>query len=236
MAKNTKNNEPSTIPMSNSIATREGQVLAVRQAAGDDVFNDMASSGKYLPRLMMYGANSKLVKQGKIGMAHFGLVTGKDNVQDLGTDVDIVPVAWRPFALDTSGEELISVYDHADPEFKRIQAQSELPDSGCMFGPEFMVWVPTLKRFASLFMSSKTARREAPAIRERLGKPTTLGTEYIETKKFGWHGIVAKPCSTPFDLPDQAAVDEETEKFLNPPKNGVERAPEPSAAASARVR
>ena len=38
----------------------------------------------------------------------------------------------------------------------------------------FLLWLPDIAKFVSLFMSSKTSRREAPAIRERIGKPTTL--------------------------------------------------------------
>ena len=83
---------------------KDGTVIAVPQDAGDEMFDQIANSGKYLPRLQMFGSKSDAVGAGKIGMAHFGLVTGKDNIQDLGEEVQIVPVYWRPKALDTSGE------------------------------------------------------------------------------------------------------------------------------------
>ena len=101
-----------------------------------------------------------------------------------------------------------------------------------MYGPEFLVWLPAVKKWAGLFMSSKTARREAPAIRDRIGKPSTLGTEFIKTKKYSWHGIVCQPCSTPFELPSQESIDDQVEKFKNPPKDdAVERAPETAERA-----
>lgn len=237
-ATNTPTPKDETRPMGNAISKAgepgEGQVLAVPQQPGDDIFNSVANGGKYLPRIQMFGGNSEAVKSGKVPMAHYALVTGKDQYQDLGDTVDSVPIAWRPKAMDVGGEEVISVHDHTDPEFARIQAQSEVKDSGCMFGPEFLLWLPDIKKFVSLFMSSKTARREAPAIRDRIGKPTTLGVTYIKTQKYSWHGIVAKPCSTPFDLPTDEAVEEEVEKFLNPPKTEVERVD--AAADTGRAR
>jgi hypothetical protein len=218
------NENPTVSNAISKAAANGGNVLAVpTDLPGDDIFNSVANSGKYLARIQMFGGNSEAVKSGKVPMASYALVTGKDQYQPLGDAVDVVPVAWRPKAMDVGGEEVISVHDHTDPEFARIQAQSEVKDSGCMFGPEFLLWLPGIKRFVTLFMSSKTARREAPAIRERIGKPTTLGVEYIKTKKFSWHGIVARPCSTPFDLPTDEAVAEEVEKFMNPPKVDIER-------------
>jgi hypothetical protein len=217
-------------PPATSTKPGDGQVLAVPPDAGDELFDSMSTSGKYLPYLQMYGSKSEAVGAGKIPMAHYGLVTGKDKITDLGAQIDVIAVAWRPKAMDTSGEDIINTHDHASAEFKRIQEQSEVSDSGCMFGPEFLVWIPSVKKWAGLFMSSKTARREAPAIRERIGKPSTLDTEFIKTKKYAWHGIVCKPCSTPFDLPTDEAKDEQIERFLNPPVEEVdEKAPETPA-------
>lgn len=229
--------KPETAPM--TPAVQENGALAVA-AAGDDIFNAVANSGKYLPRLQMFGGNSEPVKEGKVPLASYALVTGKDVYQPLGSTVDLVAIAWRPKAMDVSGDDVINVHDHTDPEFARIQAASEIQDSGCMFGPEFLLYVPAIKKFATLFMSSKTARREAPAVRERLpivtvdGRQvytddlvgTTLAVNYIKTTKYSWHAIVVKPCSTPFDFPEKSAVAEERNKFLNPPKVDIERAPE----------
>lgn len=211
----------------------DGNVIAVPQDQGDDLFDALANSGKYLPRLQMFGSKSDAVGAGKIGMAHYGLVTGKDNITDLGEEVNVIAAAWRPKALDTSGDDVINSHDHTDPEFKRIQEASETKDSGCMYGPEFLVWIPAIKKWAGLFMSSKTARREAPAIRDRIGKPSTLGTEFIKTKKYSWHGIVCKPCSTPFDVPSDEATADQVERFLNPP---VEEVAEAAPAGPARDR
>jgi len=205
---------------------QDGGELNTNQMFGDDAFGAVSSSGKYLPRLQMFGGNSGQVKEGKIGMAHYGLVSGKDSLQDLGKEVDCLPIVWRPKAMDISGESIITVFDHTDAEFKRIQERSEIKDSGCMFGPEFLLWIPAVKKFATLYMANKTARREAPAIRDRLHperKPTTLAVQFIKTTKYSWHGIVCKPCSTPFDMPLDEAIDEEAERFQNPPKPDIER-------------
>lgn len=205
--------------------------LAVDQQYGDEAFGEVSTSGKYLPRLQMFGGNSGQVKEGLIHMAHYGLVTGKDQLQDLGPTVDCLPISWRPKSMDISGESIITIFDHKDPEFKRIQERADVKDSGCMFGPEFLIWLPSVKKFASLYMANKTARREAPAIRERMTpkpQPTTLAVQFIKTTKYSWHGIVAKPCSTPFDYPSDETLAEVNDLFQNPPKPDVERV-EPNA-------
>ncbi len=122
-ATNPNPDETKTRPMSNAIskagAAGDGQVLAVPQQPGDDIFNSVANGGKYLPRIQMFGGNSEAVKSGKVPMAHYALVTGKDQYQDLGDTVDCVPIAWRPKAMDVGGEEVIS---RPRPHRRRVPA------------------------------------------------------------------------------------------------------------------
>lgn len=202
----------------------------------DAMFEKVAASGSYLPRLQMYGSNSTMVKEGKIGMAHYGLVKGKDQVTDLGKSVDLLALEWRPKAMDVKGEDIITAFDPEDPEFLRIQELSDVQDSGCMCGPEFLVYIPSLKMFATLYMSSKSARREAKAIRTRLGYPSTLGTEFIKGKRYSWHAIACSQCSTPFEFPDDEELADVKEKFLNPPKQEVEKIQSDPNATPRRTR
>ena len=65
----------------------------------DDTFADVASSSAYLPYIQLYGGNSKLCKQGKIPIGHFGVVRNKE-VQPLGQSFDCIPLAYRPRAMD----------------------------------------------------------------------------------------------------------------------------------------
>lgn len=222
--------------MSNEIAKNDpkpGALVQVDQKYGDDVFGEVSTSGKWLPRVQLFGRTSNEVAEEKIKAGNHGLVTGKTLV-DLGGEFDCLPVAFRPKAMDLSGDNIITVYDHQSAEFKRIAVQSEVKESQCMYGPEFLIWVPKQQKWATYFCSNKTSRRAAPDFKELLTLPATVRSTLIKTTKYMWHGPVFLPCSTPFDLPTDESLAEEVEKFNNPPANEVEKvAP---AAATGRVR
>lgn len=199
--------------------------LGVAKFADEKTFEAL-SSNAFLPRLQLMGSSSTAVKEGKISQGHYGLVRGKDQVEDLTKETNVIVLSWRPKALEIKESSVVSVYDPKSPEFKRITEKSEEPDSGCMFGPEFLVWVPSHRTFATVYMSSKTARREAPVVRGLMGKAATLKAQLIKAKKFAWHGMVVTPCSQPLDLPDLAQAKEETAKFNNPPSEETEAVPD----------
>jgi hypothetical protein len=134
------------------------------------------------------------------------------------------------------GEAVISCYDPNAEEFKRIANKSEQPNSGCMYGPEFLVYVPAQKKFATFFMGSKSARKEAPAVKALLQAAATLKSKKISTPQYTWFAPQAVPCSTPFDLPNMDDLKKEVEKFNNPPAQEVEKATEQSAGTSGRAR
>ena len=105
-----------------------------------------------------------------------------------------------------------------------------------MYGPEYLVWIPSVKALATFFLSSPTARRESASIHARLRKAATLKAKLINGKKHKWHGPVITPCSTPFDLPDMTYLNEEIEKFSNPKASSVIIEGETEAGAEERVR
>lgn len=192
----------------------------------DDTNFAAISSGGFLPRLQLMGSSSNAVKESKIGQGCYALVKGKDQIEDLTKEVNVIVLAWRPKALEIGTENVLSVYNPKHADFTRIAEKSEEQDSGCMYGPEFLVWVPSAKTFATFFMSSKTSRREAPQLKGLLGKAATLKAQLIKAKKYAWHGPVVTPCSAPLDLPDMDKAREEAQKFNNPPENETEAAPE----------
>ena len=222
--------------MSGELATtssKPGQLIEIAQAQGDDVFGAISTAGGYLPRVQLYGASSEAVKESKIPMAHFGLTLSKENIVDLGKEFDALPIVWRAKAMEL-GEQILNYYDPYSPEFKRIQELSDVKDSGCMYGPEYLIWVPSQKKFATFFCNSKTARRAAPKLRDKLGCATTFKAVYIKTDKYAWHGPDFLNCSTPFELPDMDDIAEETAKFNNPPKSEVEKVPETKSEGRVR--
>jgi hypothetical protein len=189
-------------------------------------FDDITSSGiVYLQRLQLFGSKSDACAEGRIGIGHWGLVND-DVITDLGDEADIVLLAYRPKALDTGGEVIITDYDVQSETFNRIREESFVKDSGCMYGPEFLVYVPSQDAFATYFASSKTARREAKKFRPLLGQAATVKSRLIEKGKYKWHGPVILPCSTPMTMPGMEIIKSQIEKFANPPKDEVEVAPE----------
>lgn len=135
--------------------------------------------------------------------------------------------------MDTSGENPISVYNPTLSEFKRIQIQSDVKDSGCFFGIEFLLWLPDQKMFATYFMAGKTNRRAAPDLKNlwQMKQRATIKSQYIKTESFSWHGPVITICSTPFDMPNSEQMLEKATKFANPKESEVEKA-EPVAASA----
>jgi len=191
------------------------------QKYDDNDFDAIASAG-YLARLQLMTSNSAQCKSGAFPINHYALVSGQ-SYQDLGESLDILVIAWRPKALDTS-DGVITAYDKEDKEFQRIVAASDVKDSGCMFGPEFLVYIPSIKEFATFFFGSKSGRREAPAVRGRMHKAATMKAQECKGKSHTWFSPTTMPCTTPFEQPDMDKLQEELQKFNNPPKSEIETA------------
>jgi len=183
-----------------------------------------ASGTAYLMRLQLFGSKSDACAEGKINMGHWGLVDD-DTIIDLGKEVDLIILAYRAKALQIDKDGIITDHDARSETFAAIREQSFVKDSGCMFGPEFLVYIPSNETFATYFASSKTARREAKSTMAALiGSAATFKCKLIDppSSKYKWHGPVVLPCSTPIELPDMEIITEAIEKFKNPPANEVE--------------
>jgi hypothetical protein len=192
----------------------------------DKEFNTIAGN-TYLPRLQLCGGNSDLCKTGVISIGSYAWIQGKDNAADLGKKVVAIVLAWRSKAVDMS-EDIITSFDQNSAMFKSIKEKSEISDSKCMFGPEFLLYVPD-RGFCTYHMASKTSRNTAPSVFQCMKdrKPVVLGSVLIEGKKHKWHGPTAVSSSTP--LPSYPEVDEvnaQIQSFSNPPQSSTELAPE----------
>lgn len=181
------------------------------------------NASAYLQRLQLFGSKSDACAEEKISIGHWGLVND-DQINDLGVSVDVVILAYRAKALDTSGDTVINNHDADSEIFHAIRDKSAVKDSGCMYGPEFLVYVPSTGVFATYFASSKTARREAKKFKSLIGGGATLKAKLIENGKYKWHGPVVLPCSAPLEIPDLEIIKVQIEKFKNPPSDDVELA------------
>lgn len=207
-----------------------GLTPVVSKFSDEASFLEIAKASDYLPRLQLFGSNSDAVKEGKIGMAHYGVLTSKDGpITDLGTEVEVGILSWRPKALRI-GDQVLAYYNPKNPAFIKVMEDSEIKDSGCMYGPEYMLWIPKGNCFASFHMSSKTARREAPKLKALMNAPVGAGNglailkaRLITTPQYKWHGPDVLPCTTPLSpLPDVEKLNTELQKFANPPEAQVE--------------
>lgn len=202
------------------------------QVYSKDIFDAISSSG-YLPRLQLMTSNSNVCKTGEFPVNHFALISDQ-NHQDLGSTVDIIPLVWRPKALET-GENIITVYDpklddkkQPTGEFARIQAKSAIKDSGCMYGVEYLIWIPSLSKCATLFCGTKSLRKVSPMILARLGKPVTLNPAKINPpgSPYTWYSIAVSNCSSMYDPVDTIPLQGLIEDFSNPKDEVVERVTE----------
>jgi len=192
-------------------------------ALPDNSLKELTTSEEWLGRLQLYGHKSNAVAQEKIEANHYG-IPEDDAVIDLGKELDVVILAWRPKALAATDDPIVESFDPLSDVFQDVKERSGVKDSGCMYGPEFLLWVPSVERFLTFFMSSKTARREARKMEPLIKCAATLKHRIIKQGIYVWPGPVVIACSTPLDIPDIEIIQKQVNKFLNPPKRDIELA------------
>lgn len=203
--------------------------------SSEETFALIVKSGDYLPRCQLFGANSNACKEGKIGIAHFGIVPNKETIIDLGVEFSCAVLGWRPRAIRISGDAIDNYYDPKHAEFVKVQEESEIKDSGCLFGPEFLLWIPQTSQFVLMHMNNKTARRVAPDLLGKIGKAATIKSKLIKTDKYTWHGPEIIACNTPLaPLPTAEQVMTEVNKFNNPVASTTETIDPADAATRER--
>lgn len=191
---------------------------------GTELAHKQVGGSSFLPRLQLLGASTNLCKKGKVPIGTYAVLRGKDVVVHLlGEEVVCLLVSWRPKAIRFgSGNDKTKVlYNPATPDFKKIEVDSTKSDSGCMYGPEYLVYIPTVNEFVTFHFNSATMRVASAGMYPNLGKAVTCKVEFIEKGKHSWHGPVILNCSTPPPLPEDkeaffATWKLEMDKFNNP--------------------
>jgi hypothetical protein len=183
----------------------------------DAEFAEVSSPNKFLPRIQLMSSSSIAVTKRQIQGGNFGLTSGKDLV-DLGQQFDCWPLNVRPKALDMREKRPVSYFDSKSEQFAAIKAASTVQNSRCMWGPEFLLWLPSEGKFATYFFGNPTHRRAAPDLKALLTapdfpKPATISSVLIETEQYVWHGPEIVECSTPFDLPSKEEILEQDKNF-----------------------
>jgi hypothetical protein len=196
----------------------------------------------FLSRVQLV-TKGKYVDKGLITPGHYGVPVGDDEITDLGGTIDVLPLAVRNKALDTTTDPPTAVFDASDPVYEDIVERAGEKDSGCMYGPSFLFFERNTGQFYEFFCGNKSSRCEAGSIGQYLPVsdakaeefdveahgplPCTLRAKYIERKNYSWHAPQVGKCSTPItNLPLIEKILAETEKFINPKVDGPEMANE----------
>jgi len=223
-----------TVDTTGDLVQIDSDLLATQE---ESRLAELSKGSDYLERIQLFTAGTDAVKKNNVPMNHYGIVIGKESIRDLGTEVPVLIVAFRAKALDSSGDELSACYDENAAEFERIKEESDIKDSGCMWGPEYLVYLPEQNQFVTFFMGSKSARRDSKAVNACLRKGGLLTSYLASNKKHSWQTPTCKPNPAGITrMPDGEVLRKEVNKFLNPPKSTVERASADETAATSRER
>jgi hypothetical protein len=220
--------------MSNELATAAS--LTNLPCTDLDELDEYKFVSKWLPRLQLFGSN-KEVKKGLIGPGHWG-IPGKESVEDLGMEIDALVIGYRFKALDTNGDDNIVCYDRSDPVYQEIKATAAVyvkGGSGCMEGPEFLLYVRGFG-YCTYFCMNKSALICAGQMKPFLpisdaaveqmaarGKTVTaqgpqtisLVGEFKDKGQVSYWAPEATRCSTPIEV-DLDELNEQALKFANP--------------------
>lgn len=202
------------------VMLQPGQAASLPNLMGDQstaIFDQMVKSA-FMGRVQLCGGSSALAIEGKIAIGKFAFVRRKDDFIDFGDTFNCVPLSWRFAALRFGAETTEAYYDPNSDEFKQIQIDSEESDSKCAYGPQFLIWVPQIKEFATYLFGSKSARPEARKLNPMLNKGATFRGKLVASGGNKWHVPIVLPCSTPLELPLEAIAISTAEKFNKPPK------------------
>ncbi|NJL71394.1 MAG: hypothetical protein HC888_07145 [Candidatus Competibacteraceae bacterium] len=200
------------IQTSNEMKAREEAALAV------------ASTSKFFPRVQVYSGKSGAVNEGLIGVGHFGIkAAGEEDILDLGKEFDALICAGKPKAMRINGDTILTYFEPESDEYKKIIDESDIKDSGCMYGPEYLLWTPG-DQFFTFFMSSKTLRKDSKSVHSRLRKAAHFETRLIKANNYTWHGTTCRDCTGFPALPDREELDENIAKFMNEKSSQVEKA------------
>ena len=222
-----------------------GGALATQTGADLKALDAMTSSSAFLQRMQLYSKGKSGAAGTIIDGGHFGIPRSSDDIVDLGTSVDMLVIARKAKAIDMSDTDNIIVSNSpADAEFKRIvDLADNTRDSGCAYGPTYLVYERSTSSFYELFMGNKSGRYASGKINEFLpslvdGTPTfptmTLNSEYITKGKWNWFAPKPTAGLTAIDLPDAEALKSEIEKFMK--AEGEEGVETVEAPASSRKR
>lgn len=195
------------------------------QKWSEEDFAIAAAGGEgFLDRVQLMTSGSEKCKAGEFPVNHFAAING-ETFKDLGNEFDAIILSRRPKAIEFGDSPLVS-HDPKSDLYRSIMERSDEKDSGCMFGTEYLIWVPSQNKFYTFLFGSKSARREASTVNEYVGHGVTFKPKKVSTAKYTWFLPTVVECTslTQSDLPDAAALDKHIDDFENPKEPEIEPA------------
>jgi len=199
---------------------------------------DLSRAITFLQRIQLY-SGGKAVKKRLVEEGHFGVPVSKEEVIDLGLSIDVL-VLWRKAkALDMSDlDNVIESNDVNSDLFKRIKALSSTKDSGCAYGPSYLVYERSTSNYYEFFAGNASGLVESAKINTympvsqdmiekgltnetepRGPKPMTLRSQLVEKGPYMWFAPKASDCLTPFNkMPSPEEFQEKLALFLKKPE------------------
>ncbi len=195
------------------------------------------TKGGFLPRLQVANASAEICQTGAVKIGNYALVTDKNTVMDIGAEQEILFIAFRPKALriPKDGGNPLSYFNRESDAFKQVSREAGIKDSGCLFGPEFLVWLPKIQRMGTFFFGTTSNRRSAGPILTEMNqdgqlvpKVFLMRSKMVKNGKGQmWYVPIATPSSAPIEpMPEAEELKDELGKFNNPPESVVETVPE----------
>lgn len=191
-----------------------GGAGAVASRYDNDVFNDLTIQGGFLPRLNLYTGRSKIVQKELFKANHYGIVVGKDQLKDVGENPVVVPIAYRPMALDMRDKKAVAYFDPGSEKFKEVQKESTVKDSKCMAGVQFLVFVQGFG-LATYYCASKSAKMLAPKIRGLMNQFVQLSSITVEAGEWVYRAPTCVVSNVSFELPNPEEIIEKRKEFVN---------------------
>src|SRR4051812_29903731 len=101
----------------------DAPLFDVAPSLSKNELSKIATSVNFLPRVQLFGGSAAPVKRQKFPIGHFGLVTAKDQIEDLGEEFDFLPLQVRAHAMDMSRKAegiYVNSFDMASDLFQNI--------------------------------------------------------------------------------------------------------------------
>ena len=230
----------------NELATIDPTQLPSTRLGSAEDYAELTKGGDFLSTIKLC-TSDKYVKKNLIPNGHFGIPRSKEEIDDLGDVIDVLPLASRAKAVDMSDlSAVVANYDASSEAFKDIAARSKVKDSGCVAGVSFLVIERSTGQFFEYFFGSSSSHREAKLVlgccplsqvdidamaaagadvdglEPHTAYAVTIRSKYIDKTKYQWYGPVATRCSQPFaKLPSATAILREIDKFVNVKSGGA---------------